>query len=106
VLARLLLSAGIETVVVAPSKLHHLSGDRVKTDAKDALYLARLLKLSEVTTVQVPSVAQEAARDLVRSREDIRGDLMRWRHRISKLLLRQGIVYSGCRLGPEPTNYG
>jgi len=45
--------------------------------------------------VTVPSVGQEAARDLVRAREDTRGDLMRTRHRLSKLLLRQGIVYSG-----------
>lgn len=94
-LARFLLSAGIETVVAAPSKLQRPSGDRVKTDARDALHLARLLKLGEITAVQVPSVEQEAARDLVRSREDVRGDLMRCRHRISKLLLRQGIVYSG-----------
>ncbi|TNB67233.1 IS110 family transposase [Arthrobacter sp. BB-1] len=94
-LARFLGSAGIDTVVAAPSKLQRPSGDRVKTDAKDALHLARLLKLGEITAVQVPSVEQEAARDLVRSREDLRGDLMRSRHRISKLLLRQGIVYSG-----------
>jgi transposase len=94
-LARFLLAAGIDTVVAAPSKLQRPSGDRVKTDAKDALHLARLLKLGEVTGVRVPSADQEAARDLVRSREDVRGDLMRSRHRISKLLLRQGIVYSG-----------
>ena len=43
----------------------------------------------------MPSVEQEAARDLVRAREDVRGDLMRARHRLSKLLLRQGIVYTG-----------
>ena len=43
----------------------------------------------------MPSVEQEAARDLVRAREDARGDLMRARHRVSKMLLRQGIVYSG-----------
>jgi transposase len=67
----------------------------VKTDARDALHLARLLRLGEVTAVAVPSVAQEAARDLVRAREDCRGDLMRARHRLSKLLLRQGIVYDG-----------
>jgi transposase len=70
-------------------------GDRVKTDAKDAIHLARLLRLDEFTPVVVPSVAQEAARDLVRAREDCRGDLMRTRHRLSKLLLRQGIVYFG-----------
>lgn len=48
-----------------------------------------------VTSVTVPSAGQEAARDLVRAREDCRGDLMRARHRLSKLLLRHGIVYSG-----------
>jgi transposase len=69
----------------------------VKTDARDALHLARLLKLGEVVEVVVPSVEQEAARDLVRAREDARGDLMRDRHRLSKLLLRQGIIYSGGR---------
>ena len=84
-------------MVAAPSKLQRPSGDRVKTDAKDAVHLARLLRLDEVTAVVVPSVDQEAARDLVRAREDCRGDLMRARHRLSKLLLRQGIVYSGGR---------
>jgi transposase len=82
-------------VVAAPSKLQRPSGDRVKTDARDALHLARLLRLDEITAVVVPTVEQEAARDLVRAREDSRGDLMRARHRLSKLLLRQGIVYSG-----------
>ena len=96
-LARFLLAAGIDTLVAAPSKLQRPSGDRVKTDAKDALHLARLLKLGEITAVRVPAADQEAARDLVRAREDARGDLMRSRHRISKLLLRQGIVYSGGR---------
>jgi hypothetical protein len=67
----------------------------VKTDAKDAVHLARLLRLDEIVAVSVPSVEQEAARDLVRAREDARGDLMRARHRLSKLLLRQGYVYSG-----------
>jgi len=82
-------------VVAAPSKLQRPSGDRVKTDAKDAQHLARLLRLDEITPVVVPTVAQEAARDLVRAREDVRGDLMRARHRTSKLLLRQGTVWSG-----------
>jgi transposase len=94
-LYRSLTGAGIRCVVAAPSKLQRPSGDRVKTDAKDAVHLARLLRLGEVTAVVVPSVEQEAARDLVRAREDCRGDLMRARHRLSKLLLRQGIVYSG-----------
>ncbi len=92
-LYRALTAAGVRCVVAAPSKLQRPAGDRVKTDAKDALHLARLLRLDEVTAVAVPSVEQEAARDLVRAREDARGDLMRARHRLSKLLLRQGIVY-------------
>ena len=94
-LARFLGAAGVECVVAAPSKLQRPSGDRVKTDARDARHLARLLHLGEITAVTVPSVEQEAARDLVRAREDCRGDLMSARHRVSKLLLRQGIVYYG-----------
>lgn len=92
-LYRHLSVAGIRCVVAAPSKLQKPAGDRVKTDARDALHLARLLRLGEITSVVVPSLDQEAARDLVRAREDARGDLMRTRHRLSKMLLRQGIVY-------------
>ena len=94
-LARFLTGRDIACVVAAPSKLQRPSGDRVKTDVRDALHLARLLRLGEITPVAVPTVAQEAARDLVRAREDVRGDLMRARHRTTKLLLRQGIVWSG-----------
>jgi len=94
-LARFLTARGTRCVVAAPSKLHRPAGDRVKTDTRDALLLARLLRLGEITAVTVPSLAQEAARDLVRVREDVRADLMRARHRTSKLLLRQGIVWSG-----------
>jgi transposase len=94
-LARSLVGAGIECVVAAPSKLQRPAGDRVKTDVRDARHLARLLHLGEISAVTVPSVEQEAARDLVRAREDCRGDLMTLRHRLSKLLLRQGIVYYG-----------
>ena len=91
-LSRSLNAAGIRCEVVAPSKLQRPAGDRVKTDARDAVHLARLLRLDEITAVSVPSVDQEAARDLVRAREDARSDLMRARHRLSKLLLRQGHV--------------
>jgi transposase len=94
-LARFLLAAGIMCLVAAPSKLQRPAGDRVKTDARDAAHLARLLHLGQIVEVTVPTVAQEAARDLVRAREDCRGDLMGARHRLSKLLLRQGIVYCG-----------
>jgi transposase len=96
-LARVLDAVGIVCVVAAPSKLIRSAGDRVKTDARDAAHLARLLHLGQITEVTVPSIEQEAARDLVRAREDCRGDLMTARHRVSKLLLRQGIVYRGGR---------
>ena len=70
------------------------AGDRVKTDARDAAHLTRLLRLGEITAVTVPEAEVEAVRDLVRAREDARSDLMRVRHRLSKLLLRHGRVYS------------
>lgn len=94
-LARFLTAVGMRCEVAAPSKLQRPAGDRVKTDARDARHLARLLHLGQVVAVAVPDAATEAARDLVRAREDVRGDLMSARHRVSKLLLRQGIVYAG-----------
>lgn len=94
-LARFLTGRSVRCVVAAPSKINRAPGDRVKTDARDAMLLARLLKLDDLTAVTVPSVESEAARDLVRAREDCRSDLMSARHRVSKLLLRQGIVWSG-----------
>lgn len=92
-LARAFRKAGMRCVVAAPSKLQRPVGDRVKTDRRDALHLARLLRLGEIVEVVVPSEDAEAARDLVRAREDARFDLMSARHRLSKLLLRQGIQY-------------
>jgi transposase len=91
-LARSCAEAGISCVVAAPSKIRP-AADRVKTDRRDAERLARLLRLGEITAVRVPGPEAEAARDLVRAREDARGDLMRARHRLSKLLLRHGAVY-------------
>jgi transposase len=94
-LARALIDAGVDCRVAAPSKLQRPAGDRVKTDARDAAHLARLLHLGQIVEVTIPTVTQEAARDLVRAREDCRADLMAARHRLSKLFLRQGIVYYG-----------
>jgi transposase len=91
-LARACAGAGISCVVAAPSRIR-AAADRVKTDRRDAERLARLLRLGEITAVRVPEPEEEAARDLVRAREDARGDLMRARHRLSKLLLRRGMVY-------------
>jgi len=94
-LARELRAAGIRCEVAAPSKLQRPAGDRVKTDARDAEHLCRLLRLDEFTPVRVPDAVTEAARDLVRAREDCRTDLMRARHRLAKLLLRQQVSYPG-----------
>lgn len=74
--------------VAAPSERQCPVRDQVRTDERDARHLARLLHLVAVA-VAVPSVEQEAARDLVGVREDVRGDLMSARHRLSKLLLRR-----------------
>jgi transposase len=92
-LARACVAAGIACTVAAPSKIPRAPADRVKTDRRDAERLARLLRLGELVAVRVPEPHEEAARDLVRAREDARGELMRARHRLSKLLLRHGLVY-------------
>ncbi len=94
-LARACEAAGIRCLVAAPSKIAPAPGERVKTDRRDALRLAKLLRLGELTAVRVPSLAEEGARDLVRAREDARSDLMRARHRLSKLLLRRGLLWEG-----------
>ena len=94
-LARALLAAGYRCQVAAPSKLLRPGGDRVKTDAKDAMLLARLARNDDIVAVTIPTVAQESARDLVRARDDARTTLMAARHRLSKLLLRHGLVYDG-----------
>jgi transposase len=96
-LARAFAAARIRCEVIAPSKLERPPGDRLKTDRRDARRLARLLHIGEVTGIRVPTVLEESARDLFRARDDARVDLMRARHRASKLLLRHGIVYSGGR---------
>lgn len=87
--------AGLRVDVVAPSKTPRAAADRIKTDRKDAELLVRLLLAGSLTAVAVPSASFEAARDLARAREQVRGDLARLRHRVSKLLLRYGRVYDG-----------
>jgi len=92
-LARELARRGVECVVAAPSKIPRASGDRVKTDRRDAEHLVRLLLAGTLHAVRVPGPEEEALRDLVRAREAVRQDLMRCRHRLSKLLLRHGIRF-------------
>ncbi len=79
--------------VVAPGKTPRVASDRVKTDRKDAELLARLLLAGQLKPITVPSVQVEAARELTRAHDAVRRDLMTARHRVSKMLLRHGIVY-------------
>jgi transposase len=90
-LQRLLGELGVVCVVVAPSLVPTKPGDRVKTDRRDALKLARLLRSGDLTAVWIPDAAHEAFRDLTRARQAAQEDLTRVRHRLTKLLLRLSI---------------
>lgn len=90
VLQRQLTHLGIACDVIAPTLIPMKAGDRVKTDRRDALKLARSYRAGELTPVYVPAPAQEALRDLVRAREAAKQDQLRARNRLSKFLLRHG----------------
>ncbi|MEH7451133.1 IS110 family transposase [Gottfriedia acidiceleris] len=77
--------------VVAPTLIPKRAGDRVKTDRRDALRLAQLLRAGELTSVWVPDEIHEALRDLIRARFDTREDLQRVRQRLVHFLLRHEI---------------
>jgi transposase len=100
-LARELARRGVECVVAAPGKIPRAPGDRVKTDRRDAELLVRLLLAGKLAAVRVPGDEEEALRDLVRAREAVRVDLMRARHRLSKLLLRHDIRFDDGRAWTE-----
>ncbi len=89
-LHRQLTTLGIDCMVVAPSLIPKQPGNKVKTDRRDALKLARLLRSGDLTPVWVPDEAHEALRNLVRARADAKADQLRAKHRLSKFLLRQG----------------
>jgi transposase len=90
-LYRFLVGRGIECVVVAPGLVPQRPGDRVKTDPRDARKLARLHAGGLLEPIHVLTPELEAARDLIRAREDVRIERMRARHRLSKLLLRNDL---------------
>jgi transposase len=94
-LARAANDRGIDVRVVAAGKVPRASGDRIKTDKRDAERLARLLAAGELRFAFVPSIADEQFRDVIRAIEDCRGDLMRARRRLSKMLLRREIRWTG-----------
>ena len=86
---------GIEMAVCSPGNIERRPGDRIKTDKRDAIRLARLLAAGELRLVRIPSEEQEQLRDLVRCREDLRADLMRARHRLGTFLLRRECYFPG-----------
>jgi transposase len=94
-LYRYLTKKGLECWVVAPSQIPKKAGDRVKTDRRDAVQLARLLRSGDLTPVYVPAVEDEAIRAVVRAREDALKDLKAAKVRLKAFLLRQDIRYEG-----------
>ena len=96
-LQRLIASLGHDCIVVAPSLVPKKAGDRVKTNRRDALDLARQLRAGELTAVWVPDERHEAMRDLTRAREAAVDDLQSKRRQVLSLLLRLGRYYPGKR---------
>ena len=96
-LYRLISGLGHECMVVAPSLIPMRASDRVKTNRRDALNLAKLLRAGELTRVWVPDEAHEAIRDLTRARQAAVSDLVRKQQQILSLMLRLGRSYSGKR---------
>jgi transposase len=96
-LQRQLHAVGLDCAVIAPSLIPIKPGARIKTDRRDARKLAELFRAGLLTEVQPPTPEAEAVRDLCRCREDAKADLLRSRHRLTKLLQRRGLVYRGGR---------
>jgi transposase len=94
-LYRLLDSMGIACEVVAPSLIPKGSGERVRTDRRDAVRLARLHRAGELTAVRVPSREEEAVRDLVRARAAVLADRKTAQQRLTAVLMRHGRIWRG-----------
>lgn len=94
-LQRWITEEGASCVVVAPSLIPRKPGDRIKTNRRDARKLVELFRAGLLTEVHPPTEQDEAVRDLCRAREDAHQDLVRSRHRLSKLLLRRGWAWTG-----------
>src|SRR3989304_1354762 len=94
-LYRYLTGKGLACQVVAPSLIPRKAGDRVKTDRRDAMTLARLMRSGDLSSIYVPGIEDEALRDLSRGRDDAMQDLKRSKRRLKSFLLRQGICHRG-----------
>lgn len=95
VIRRHLSRQGLHCEVVAPSSIARPPGERIKTDRRDAMLLARLARSGDLVAVRVPDGVDESVRDLVRAREDAVREQRNGRHRLKALLLRNGIPYAG-----------
>ena len=96
-LQRALTAHSIPCEIIAPALIPRRAGDRIKTDRRDAGQLAVLYRAGALTAIHVPTDQEEAARDLLRCREDVRADLLRARHRLSKFLLRHGRRFTATK---------
>jgi transposase len=96
-LYRQLRALDVPCQVMAPALTPRRAGQRIKTDRRDAIKLVRLFRAGELTPIHVPTEVEEAGRDLLRCRDDVRRDVLRWRHRVLKLLARHGRVFRGGR---------
>ena len=96
-LHRQIVDLGHDCTVIAPSLIPKRPGDRVKTNRRDALTLARLHRAGELTAIWVPDPDHEAVRDLVRAREAAMKDLSEKRQHLQSFLLRHGRIYPGLR---------
>jgi transposase len=94
-LARLLHSMDLRCEVIAPSLIPRAPGDKVKTDRRDCRRLARLHRAGELVAIRIPTLQEEAVRDLCRTRADMVQDLTRARNRLGKFLLRHGRPWRG-----------
>ena len=94
-LQRLIEELGHECAVIAPSLIPRRPGERVKTNRRDAVKLARLFRAGELTEIWTPDEAHEARRDLVRAREAAVKDRTRKRQESRSFLLRHGKIYPG-----------
>lgn len=94
-MARRFLQLGPDCVVMSPSKTERKPNEKVKTDKRDAMKIAKLFRNGDVTKVRVPPALDEAVRDLCRARTDASDDLARTKQRLDAFLLRNGFHYSG-----------
>jgi transposase len=96
-LQRALTARHVPCDIIAPALIPRRAGDRIKTERRDAGQLAVLYRAGALTAMHIPSEHEEAARDLLRCREDIRADLLRARHRLSRFLLRHGSRFTATK---------